>query len=60
MRRPTAALAEPLKRTEDGAGWAQSSVAGGNETLTSFPTERVSEFVVFLKGTKDEWCVLFH
>ena len=32
MKSPTAAMEEALRLMEDGAGWAQSSTAGGSET----------------------------
>ena len=35
MKSPTAALEEGFRRTEDGAGRAQSSTAGGSETGAS-------------------------
>ena len=46
LKSPTAALADALRRTEDGAAMAQSSAAGGAKR--EHPSERVFEFRSFL------------
>ena len=51
LKSPTAALADALRRTRDGAGRAQSSVAGGSERRATFDTERVFEL-----GCFSVWC----